>query len=118
MTKYLISLCLLVVSGCIGCFGQGRISRPSKPHHSTTQNRPEEVVADELEFVDLGLPSKTLWANKNVGANKISDNGSNETWANVIRLSDGSGMIFVSGRIPSKDEYNELRKICKYASSG
>lgn len=114
MIKYLISLCLLILSGCLGCFGQGRISRPSKPHHSTTQNRPEEVIADQLEFVDLGLPSKTLWANKNVGANKITDNGSNETWANANRLTDGSGMLFVSGRIPSQDEYIELRKLCKW----
>ncbi len=114
MIKYLIGLCLLILSGCLGCFGQGRISRPSKPYHSTTQNRPEEVIADQLEFVDLGLPSKTLWANKNVGANKITDNGSNETWANANRLTDGSGMLFVSGRIPSQDEYIELRKLCKW----
>lgn len=114
MIKYLISLCLLVLTGCLGCFGQGRISRPSKPHHSTTQNRPEEVISDQLEFVDLGLPSKALWANKNVGANKITDNGSNETWVNANRLTDGSGMSFVSGRIPSQDEYIELRELCKW----
>lgn len=115
MIKYLISLCLLVLTGCLGCFGQGRISRPNKPHnYTTTQNRPEKVDIDQLEFVDLGLPSKTLWANKNVGANKISDSGSNETWDAANQLIDESGVISISGRIPSEEKFRELKKLCQW----
>ena len=35
------------------------------------------------EFVDLGLPSGTLWANMNVGANKPSDSGRYYAWGEV-----------------------------------
>lgn len=115
MIKYLICICLFIIMGCLGCFSQGKITRPIRPHNSnTTHNKPDEVLSDQLEFVDLGLPSKTLWANKNVGANKITDSGSNETWANANLLTGESGVIFVSGRIPSKDEFNELRKLCQW----
>lgn len=115
MFKYLISLCFFIMLGCLGCFSQGKISRPNKPHNSnSTHNRQDEVVSDQLEFVDLGLPSKTMWANKNVGANKSTDKGSNETWAQANLLTGESGVIFVSGRIPSKDEFNELRKLCQW----
>lgn len=115
MIKYLICICLFIIMGCLDCFSQGKITRPIKPHNSnTTHNKPDEVLSDQLEFVDLGLPSKTLWANKNVGANKITDSGSNETWANANLLTGESGVIFVSGRIPSKDEFNELRKLCQW----
>lgn len=115
MIKYLISLSLLVLMGILGCFGQGRISRPNKTHNSTvTQNKPEEVVVDQLEFVDLGLPSKTLWANKNVGANKITDSGSNETWTSANQLIDKSDAISIYGRIPSEVEFRELKKLCQW----
>lgn len=115
MIKYLTSLCLFIMIGCLGCFSQGRISRPNKPHNSNaTHNGPNEVVSDQLEFVDLGLPSKTMWANKNVGANKVTDRGSNETWADANLLSGESVVIFVSGRIPSKEEFNELRNLCQW----
>ena len=69
---------------------------------------------DQLEFVDLGLPSKTLWANKNVGANKISDSGSNETWDAANQLIDESGVISISGRIPSEEKFRELKKLCQW----
>lgn len=115
MIKYLISLRLFIMLGCLGCFSQGKISRPNKPHNSNpTHNRQDEVVSYQLEFVDLGLPSKTMWTNKNEGANKNTDKGSNETWAQANLLTGESGVIFVSGRIPSKDEFNELRKLCQW----
>ena len=115
MIKYLISPCLFIMLGSLGCFSQGKISRPNKPNNSNPiHNRQDEVVSDQLEFVDLGLPSKTMWANKNVGANKSTDKGSNETWAQANLLTGESGVIFVSGRIPSKDEFNELRKLCQW----
>lgn len=116
MVKYLICIYFLTV-GCLSCLGQGKMSRPIKHQNSTTiQNSPEKVIADRYVFVDLGLPSKTSWANKNVGADKITDIGSNETWANSNLLTgeSESGLIFVSGRIPSKEEFNELRKLCQW----
>ena len=36
-----------------------------------------------FEFVDLGLPSKTLWSTKNVGADKPSDFGLYFQWGDV-----------------------------------
>ena len=36
---------------------------------------------DGLAYVDLGLPSETLWANMNVGATSVTDPGSDYFWS-------------------------------------
>ncbi len=37
----------------------------------------------DFEYIDLGLPSGTLWSNKNVGAKYPWDNGAYFSWGNV-----------------------------------
>lgn len=41
-------------------------------------------VSKRLEFVDLGLPSGTLWATRNLGAETPEDYGYYFSWGNVI----------------------------------
>ena len=51
---------------------------------TTSNNRKEiKVVSNEVAeaYVDLGLPSRTLWANKNVGAKLPEDVGMYYAWA-------------------------------------
>lgn len=36
-----------------------------------------------FEYVDLGLPSKTMWATCNIGANKVTDSGLLFQWGRV-----------------------------------
>ena len=40
-------------------------------------------VDKRFEFVDMGLPSGTLWASKNLGADTITDYGAYFSWGNV-----------------------------------
>ena len=41
-------------------------------------------VPKRLEFVDLGLPSGTLWATRNLGAETPEDYGYYFSWGNVV----------------------------------
>lgn len=45
-----------------------------------------EKVFNEHEFVDLGLPSGTLWAKRNVGANVETDTGIYFQWGDVEKF--------------------------------
>ena len=44
----------------------------------------KEINNNGYEFVDLGLPSGTLWATKNVGASKPSDSGLYFQWGDTV----------------------------------
>lgn len=46
------------------------------------------------DYVDLGLPSGTLWATMNVGASSQSDNGLYFSWGNTEGHAKGSGYNF------------------------
>ena len=59
----------------------------------------------EHEFVDLGLPSGTLWATCNVGANKPEDYGDYLSWdeGKTVDAKWGNGW-----QMPSKEQWEEL----------
>ena len=44
----------------------------------------KEINNNGYDYVDLGLPSGTLWATKNVGANKPSDFGLYFQWGDTV----------------------------------
>ena len=48
----------------------------------------KEINNNGFEYVDLGLPSGTLWATKNVGAHKPSDFGLYFQWGDTIGYTD------------------------------
>lgn len=52
------------------------IERPNDYEDGVTVTHP----IDKIEFVDLGLTSKTMWADRNIGANKVSDYGDLYSW--------------------------------------
>lgn len=43
----------------------------------------EDVTFEELEYVDLGLPSGTLWATHNIGAESPEERGLSFAWGEV-----------------------------------
>jgi len=51
-----------------------------------TQNGGDEPV--EHEYVDLGLPSGTLWATMNIGASKVEDSGDKFAWGETKSRTD------------------------------
>ena len=46
------------------------------------ENQPDEI--GEHQYVDLGLPSGTLWATRNIGAESVSDVGLYFAWGETI----------------------------------
>lgn len=59
---------------------------------------------DNTEYVDLGLPSGTLWATCNIGANKPEEYGDYfefENWDSSLQ-------------VPTKEEFEELKDKCKW----
>lgn len=59
----------------------------------------EEVSSSE--YVDLSLPSGTLWASRNLGASAIEENGSVLTLDEANHLGEGCSL-------PSKEQMQEL----------
>lgn len=87
-----------------------------------------------LEMVDLGLPTKTLWANISVGAQTPMDNGNYYRWGTILpsnksylqesvadicgSANDAAQMNWQSvWKLPSSDEFNELLQYCDYAKT-
>ena len=76
---------------------------------------PEEpVTPDEHEWVDLGLPSGTLWATCNVGATAPEEYGDYFAWGETAPKDyyDWSTYKWCNG------SYNTLTKYCTYSSYG
>lgn len=77
------------------------------PHDGNVAYQQETYTADKmaidlyadvtgLEAVDLGLPSGTLWADKNIGAANKSDAGLYFSWGNIEGHAKNSGYDFSS----------------------
>lgn len=68
----------------------------------------------EHEYVDLGLPSGTLWATCNVGASKPEDYGDYYAWGEINTKSvyDWNTYKHANG------EYNKLTKYCSHSGMG
>lgn len=47
-------------------------------------------ITEQHEYVDLGLPSGTLWATRNVGAERPEDYGNYYAWGEIVPKSDYS----------------------------
>jgi len=81
-------------------------------------------LAFKYVFVDLGLPSGTKWADRNVGASGPEEYGLYFSWGNVDGhvYSDGSGFSSanysnttgssLSTNIPTNKTYDAARKYC------
>ena len=72
------------------------------------------IIEEEHEWVDLGLPSGTLWATCNVGANSPEEYGDYFAWGETKPKSnyDWSTYKYCMG------EYNMLTKYCSNSSFG
>ena len=79
-----------------------------EPHVSLTKDTLEvhffkdpcksEIVKTTYELIDLGLPSGTLWANKNIGASSETDSGQYFQWGDINGFTAGQ----VTGTCKSK----------------
>lgn len=69
------------------------------------------------EYVDLGLPSGTLWATCNIGANKPEDYGTYFNRTQVAGVDVAYKQWQGTWRIPTIKEYEELMEFAEYSSS-
>ena len=90
-------------------FGSGSISTLDTGRMMGISVRPvriKEIEPVQYEYVDLGLPSRTLWATMNVGANAPEDYGDYFAWGDTEPKSDYCWQTYEYG------SYNNLNKYC------
>lgn len=79
----------------------------SKEKFIIIREQMEKQYRNDVQYVDLGLPSRTRFADRNYGAEKPEDYGllypHKET--ENLKFDDGA-------RMPTKDDFLELRKYC------
>ena len=73
-----------------------------------------EGTTEEHEYVDLGLPSGTLWATCNVGANSPEEYGDYFAWGETEPKSDYSMLTYKY----FKDPYGTMTKYCTDSDYG
>ena len=77
------------------------------------------MPADMPEFVDLGLPSGTLWANRNLGAAMSYDYGNYYAWGEVTGFNEGkTSFSWKNYRFCAGDSPNKLLKYCTKSHYG
>ena len=74
----------------------------------------DSISFDEHEWVDLGLPSGTLWATCNVGANSPEQYGDYFAWGETEPKEDYSWSTYKY----CNGSYTTLTKYCKYSDYG
>lgn len=91
----------------------------------TEDNSGDQVT---LEYVNLGLPSGTLWATMNVGATSVTDIGTHYEWmdggVDLGQLSSGATMPSANDMatinlgetwvMPTKEQFEELYEYCYF----
>ena len=90
--KSILAALLLIVAGVQTAMAQKMIvtlNDNSKVTYSISQVKEVSFVeSEEHEYVDLGLPSGTLWATCNIGANSPEEYGDYLAWGETTTKSD------------------------------
>ena len=72
------------------------------------------IIEEEHEWVDLGLPSGTLWATCNVGANSPEEYGDYFAWGETKPKEEYSWNTYIY----CMDDYNTLTRYCYQSECG
>ncbi|MBO5632452.1 MAG: hypothetical protein J5965_25635 [Aeriscardovia sp.] len=73
---------------------------------------------DNHSYVDLGLPSGTLWATCNIGANNPEEYGDYFAWGETKGYSSGKTDFVWDTYRWCNDDYDEMTKYCTKSSYG
>lgn len=76
------------------------------------------MPADMPEFVDLDLPSGTLWANRNLGASMSYDYGNYYAWGEVTGFNEGKTSFSWKNYRYCAGSSNKLTKYCPKSHYG
>ena len=92
----------LIFAGC---------QKPDEPNNGGDDNGGGNEVEDTIPYVDLGLPSGTLWATYNVGATTPESRGGYFAWGETTTKSVYNWETYKYGR-----KYGDLYYLTKYCS--
>lgn len=106
-TMKVLTVLMPLVVFAMGC------NKPIEPNGGNEGNN-DTIV--KLEYVDLGLPSGTLWAICNVGANTPEDYGDYFAWGEIVSKDVYDWNNYEYGSFV--DELYELTKYCTDSSYG
>ncbi|MBR1788796.1 MAG: Ig-like domain-containing protein, partial [Bacteroidaceae bacterium] len=104
MRKYLLLLLCALLS--IGASAQ------------VSDSGPRKASANGHEYVDLGLPSGTLWATHNIGATNPEDYGDYFAWGETEGYNSGKTDFDWSTYKYCNGDYNKLTKYCNSSGFG
>lgn len=85
----------------------------NKDYIRNENTRQQEINMEEHEYVDLGLPSGTLWATLNVGASSLGKFGDYFAWGETEGYYCGKTDFSWSTYKFCKNDKNSLTKYCK-----
>ena len=85
---------------------------------SITFEEADDIIIDEHEWVDLGLPSGTLWATCNVGANSPEDYGDYFAWGETTGYNGGKTKFDWSTYKYYDATYQTVTKYCTISDYG
>lgn len=127
-----VILLLFILGGLFVLWNKGNSSEFVGTEEIVAINEDKETVA-----VDLGLPSGTMWADRNVGAQSRSDFGSLYAWGEIKEKEDYSiytyveqlkptlkitsqkhdaaaAVIGIEWALPTEDQFSELLTECRW----
>lgn len=112
MKRYFAFLMILALVGAYATTADAkrRVHRKAKPKAKTTATVTITGRAQGHDYVDLGLPSGTLWATMNVGANSPEDYGDYFAWGEIAPKSVYLLSTYKWCRSNGDDDY----KVTKY----
>ena len=84
------------------------------PHYGETRSVYKEMNVNGHDYVDLGLPSGTLWATCNVGASKPEEYGNYYAWGETAPKSTYNWSTYKW----CKGSSNTMTKYCTYSDYG
>lgn len=109
--KQITAILIAIIISCgIGCYAQGKVTRPNKQQQSQTskpkKSTPKVMISDPdgyingHGYVDLGLPSGLKWATCNVGAASPLEHGDYFAWGETsTKSSYDKGNSLTNGKL-------------------
>ena len=112
MKRYFAFLVILALVGAYATTADAkrRVHRKAKPKAKTTATVTTTGRAQGHDYVDLGLPSGTLWATTNVGATSPEEYGDYFAWGETAPKSVYDWSTYKWCR--SNGDYGQLTKYC------
>lgn len=102
--KFLLAIVAVAAMMLVGC------RKPDDPNNGGNNDNNDTITLENHEYVDLGLPSGTLWATCNVGASRPEDCGDYFAWGETVTKAVYDWKSYKYGHCP--DDHFAITKYC------